>query len=640
MEPNVTKFVCLRQHWAWDFCKILILVLVLGTANAEARQGGLPGPYSSNDFIYVQAPSLSSSQPYLYQPVITPNQVNPGEFDQIGHLWPRMISYSMETDSVEAFLQSNMRVGMQYNYSFNFELSARNSQGRSLPIPDGWYQLQIAVIKKAQRNQNPLARYITSTSLFLKVSNGSFGRKISLRFPDFTVTSLKHHLFVELIPLKEECDDDGRKFRCINVNSAGQPDAQNSVLEPRPGYKTYLVEMPFIPFQPSGGKVRDADDLSEKDQAFLGGSLAKYIAQSQIYKNQQALQARANISPSDHARTNKLHLKNIDDESLKNAEPFLRKVFAAKTYGVLNLKELDEAAFYTLCEQLNATQSEFQARHNLLPFKRSRDIAIRHNISWCAKDPASYMRISRVLHVGRPVAGQVERVAQKSLTYTIMANYMSSRSQSTDAISTVSIKPPGIIVQFTEQIGLGFGHSVNFANGRSQAETGIGSMSTSLDFNYVVFNVPTVGSQQCLEVRPLKEKDPYGFFYNRTEGANNGLYICAPKDERVIETPEVYAHAFERCRDTTMMECDSLSQSVNVSLRGERDLSAFFYAIRGGITPDHNNRVMPFGSVENAERYFNNTPVMDDMEVVTPIEFPSEKLPSFLRLLSTQHREF
>jgi len=643
MDATVTNFAKLRQLWAAGLRQVLVLALSLGSAlSAQAKQI-LPGQ-NQLDFIYVQAPALNSANSYLQQPVIAPRQIGQGEWDHIGHLWPRAISYSMETDSVEAFVQSDLRVGMQYNYSFNFELSARNGQGRGMAIPEGWYQLQVAVIKKSgvglrtKSSGNPFERYVTSNSMFLKVSNGSFGRKISLRFPDITQTSLKHHLFVELIPLKEDCEEAGVKIRCINVNARGEPDAKNSILEPREGYKTYLVEMPFMPFQPSGGKVRDAEDLSENDQAFLGGSLATYIARAQLFKNKAALQAREVVTPADHARKTRLNLKSLNDPDLKNAYPGIKKIFETPAYGVLQLQEKEPEFFTNLCEQLVKYQTEFQDRHRRLAFRTARENVIRTQVRWCTQDPQNYMRLNRVLHVGRPISGKIERIDQKSLTYTLMANYMSSRSQSIDTFTSVNIKTPTFLAQFLDQIGLGFGHSVSYGTGRSRAETGIASMSTSLDFNYVIFDLPTVGSQQCLEVRALN--DNYDFFFDRTAEAKNGLYICDEKSTEVVATQEVYAHAFERCRDTTMMECDRLAQSVNQSLRGEGELSAFFYAIRDGISPDHNNRVMPFGTMANAQRYFANTPVADDMQVVTPIEFASEKVPSFLKLISGQHREF
>lgn len=605
----------------------------------------MPGQTNSyNELVFVQTPSSSSLQPYLQQPAITPRQIENGEWNNVGHLWPRSISYQMETNSVEAYVQSDLKVGMKYNYAFNFELSARTANGKGVAIPDGWYQLQVAVIKmsgagiKDRRIINPYDRYVTSTSMFMKVSGGSFARRLSLRFSDYTQTSLKHHLFVELIPLREECEHEGSKVPCIGLNARGEPDATKSILEPRPGYKTYLVEMPFVPIERAGGRVRDADDLTDEEQAFLGGSLAKYIARAQLHRNKKDLQARKDDTPADHARKNLLDLVSLGNKEFDPVRPLIQKLLDTKTIGTLKITPDLKPIFAILCAQLVAHQAEFQERHANMPFRQMRQQVVDNSILRCAAQPEEYMRLNRVVHVGRPLAGQIDRIAQKSLNYSIMSNYMSGRSQSVDSSSTITVKPPGIIVKFVEQIGLGFGHSVSFSSGRSQSETGIASMSTSLDFNYVIFNIPVMGYQQCLEVRALPAPNIY--YYDRRPGANTGVYICAEKEDKQIEIPEVYAHAFERCRDTSMMECDTLTQSVNVSLRGERDLSAFFYAIRGGVTPDHNNRVMPFGNLENAEKYFANTPQMDDMEVVTPAEFPSEKVPSFLKLISGQHREF
>ncbi len=581
---------------------------------------------------------MNTIQPNVYQPVINPRQIDGDQADQVGHLWPRAISYSMETNSYQAYIQSNLKVGVQHNYSFNFELSARNNHGKPISIPDGWYQLQIAVIKKQTKNQNPLDRYVTSSSMFVKVTSGSFGRRVSLRFPEFTHTSLKHHLFIELIPLREECESSGVKIPCITVNAQGLADATKSILEPRAGYKTYLVEMPFIPYAPTGGKMRDADDLSEEEQAFLGGSLAKYIARAQLHRHRTALKALEDVSPANHAKKNLLHLVSTEDAAYARVSSQLRQLLDKKSYGPIKISHEHRPLLEALCGQLVAHQTEFQERYSKLSFKRELDAIIKDRIRSCALEPEKFMRLSRVVHAGRPVPEKIERVAQKSLTYTIMANYMKSRAQSRDSVSSVSIKTPTLLVQFTDQIGLGLNHSVNFVNGRSEVESGIGSMSTSLDFNYVIFNLTLTGSQQCLEVRALP--DTYAYFYNRRPGAKTGLYICAPKNDDLVETPEIYAHAFERCKDTTLVECDSLTQSVNVSLRGERELSAFFYAIRGGITPDHRNLVMPFGDMENAERYFANVPLMDDMEIVTPIEFAREKVPSFLQMISFQYREF
>lgn len=642
-DAQVTNFGSQQHQYTRNLSKFLTLSLLLGLSQLASARGSYSGQSYSNDYIYVQAPAMNSNQAFTYTPVIPPGQIPDGQMDQVGHLWPRSVSYSMQTNSLEAYLQSDLKIGMKYNYSFNFDLAARNGQGRGMATPDGWYQLQIAVIKKSGvglRGQNkkadPLERYVTSASMFLKVTNGSFARRISLRFPDIRETSRKHHLFIELIPLQEDCDENGQKIRCIKVDARGEADPDHSILEPRPGYKTYLLEMPFMPFMPAGGKVGDVDDLSDEEQAFLGGSLAKYIARAQLLKNRQAIQGRDQNSPAEHARKNNLSLMSLDDPKLSQSAALIRKILDNKSLGTIKFDDNQKAMLVSLCTQLVANQDEFQARNAKMPFQRERSAVVKTHIRWCTKDPATYMRMSRVLHVGQTIPSKIERLAQKPLTYTLMSNFMSNRSISRDAYSSVNIKPPDILIKMLDMVGIGFNHSVTVGNSRSRSEMGVASMADSLDFNYVIFNIPTTGSQQCLEVRGQNE--PGTFFYVESPKGNMGLYICDRKDDAIIETPELYAHVFERCKDTTMMECDKLSQSVNVALRGEREVSAFFYAIRGGISPDHNNRVTPFGDMDKAESYFAGIPLMDTMEIITPVEFPQEKIPSFLELATGRNR--
>ncbi len=610
-----------------SFSQLLILSLTLGTLQpASARSAPSGNSGQTYEYHYVQAPAMSSHQSFTYQTVITPGQIPDGQLDQVGHLWPRSISYSMQTNSVEAYLQSDLKIGMQYNYSFNFDLNARTAQGRGMGVPEGWYQLQIAVIKTAgsgkSRKQNQLERYVTSTSMFLKVSNASFGKKISLRFNDIEATSVKNHLFVEFIPLKEDgCVHNGRPVRCINLDQRGEPDSQNSILEPRPGYKTYLVEMPFLPYQPSGGKSGDADDLSDEEQAFLGGSLAKYIAKAQLLKNRQALQPRVINTPEMHAQKNRLTSFQIDDPEVTALVPFIRKTLESRELGMIHFEDGQRNVLKSLCTQLSAYQSSFQ-RPNY--------------IRWCMFNPEKYMRLSRVVHVGQAITGKVERIAQKPLAYTLMSNFMANRSVSRDTFSSVNIKPPDFVSKVLDLVGIAFSHSISVGNSRSRSETGVASMADSLDFNYVIFKIPTTGSQQCLEVRALDDEP--SFLSDTPKDGNKGFYVCDRKDNGIIEIPEIYAHVFERCKDTTMMECDGLTQSLNKVMRGEGEVSALFYGIRKGIRAEHNNRVMPFGDYKNADSYFNGLPMTGNMELITPVEFPRESVPSFIELATGQRR--
>ncbi len=643
MEATVTNLGPARHLTA------LLLISISGfmfsTAQAQVRPSMTQG---QPELLYVQAPSWSASQPALNQPVVAPMAVAEGQWDQIGHLWPRLVSYSLETNSVEPYVQPDMRIGMQYNYSFNFELSARNSNGKALPIPDGWYQLQIVVIRKSRETirtkaapENPLERYVTSTSMFLRVANGSFGRKVSLRFPDIVATSLKHHLYVELIPLKDECEKSpeqgGGKFPCIQLNKKGEPDPLASVLEPRSDYKTYLVEMPFIPYMSSGGKIRDADDIANEPLPFTDDSLTRFIVRAQMYRGRLQMARTRSVSPAEHAANENITLESSEAPIFAPIKSQLLNLLNARALGNLKVTEDYGSLFASLCTELaNRNQDRNQLRYypGLISLQK-RALAVQ--IKRCQAEPQKFLRLTRILHVGKPIASEVKRILQKPMVYTLMANYMSNRSSSVDTFTGFSIKPPAIIAKFLDQIGIGTGHTVNYANSRSLAESGIASMSTTIDFNYLALDIPTIGSQQCLEVRAIKES--FSPFFDSSPGAKNGFYICAPVSTEKINVAEVYAHAFERCRDTTMMDCDTLTQSVNVPMRGDREISEFFYAIRRGVSPDHNNMITPFGDIEGASRYFANIPTNGAMQVITPIEFPREIVPSFIQRLSGNYQE-
>lgn len=643
-DAAVTKIVIIRQEWSrlmWKTLGINLVSWLSLSAFAGPVQYGYGAAKPSNE-LYVQVPALNAAQPMYYQPVVGPTADSDLSGNQIGHLWPRSISYSMETDSVEAYLQPNLSVGMQYNYSFYFELGARTDEGKTLAVPDGWYQLQVAVIKKSGNGlkgkaiTNPYDRYVTSHSQFLRVTNGSFGRKISLRFSDVTTTAMKHHLFVELIPLLDDCGEAGR---CIQLNSKGEPDPQKSILKPNPHFKTYLAEMPFIPFQPAGGKSRDANDLRAEDLAFLEGSLAKYIFKAQNIRTRTQLASREVMTPSLHAAQNRLSLMDAADPSFTpSVKALLGQLLNDNNYGPIKISAEQKPLLTALCLQIITHNASFQERTKNQAFQPLRNDTLASQARWCADRPEMYLRLNRIIHVGKAVPGKVERIAQRGLNYTLMANYMSGRTKSMDAITSVTIKPPSFISSVLDQIGLSVGQTASYLSGRSVSQTGIGSSSVGLDFNYVIFDIPTYGSQQCLEVRTLDNMYTRDFFYDRRPEAKNGIYICGPKLE-ALKVPEIYTHVFERCKDTTMMECDALSQSINLVRRGEAEISGFFYAIRDGISPDHNNRVVPFGTYENAEKYFGNTPIAKAMEIVTPIEFATEPIPSFLQKITGQYSE-
>ncbi len=248
------------------------------TAFALALTCALPAIANANpllnshrtDVVLLQSPAWHSLHVEQSLPVLRSPPITDGQAGILNDIWPKLVAYSPQTEYVEPFIQLDLRHGIQYNYHFNFELGARNSDGRGLAVPDGWYQLQMAVIKKSRDSifsasptvEDPYSRYVTSTSALVKISGGSFARKISLRFPNITDVALKHHLFIELIPLDNSCKivvKPGSEYTapCIRVRTDGSADVTRSTLKPLANYRPYLIEMPFVPLITTGSKLSD-----------------------------------------------------------------------------------------------------------------------------------------------------------------------------------------------------------------------------------------------------------------------------------------------------------------------------------------------------------------------------------------------
>lgn len=637
MEATVTNLSPARHLTA-----LFLISSQIFAAQSASAQFNLSSPTGSEVF-YVQAAASANANTVILQPVITPPQLLESQLGQVGHLWPRMTAYTLETEAVEPFVQPDMSLGLQYNYAFTFDLTARNPQGRAIAIPEGWYQLQIAVVRKSRGNidgvsENPYDRYVTSTSTFVKVASNSFGRKISLRFSHLEDTAAEHHLYVELIPLKEECRENTasgeRKFPCITEKN-GKPDPLNSILEPNPNFKTYMMEMPFIAYQPLPAKMRDADDLNDQPLPYIENSLTLYIVKAQSYRARQKRAIRPQ-SAAQHALDEGLPLLSSTDKNFESVKPLLDKILDTRAIGTLKIDSSYAPLLATICNEL-ALRNKTTARI-LQPGGRFSSLeakARNAQIQLCTRRPERYLRITRITHLGKPLTEQVKRILQRPLAYTLSSNYMANRSSSLDSYNTFTFKVP-YVSKLLEQIGFTYGHTVNMSNSRSRSANGISSMSVLMDFNYMALAVPVLGSQTCLDIRAIDRS--LGWVYDASAGSKSGFYLCAPATDQKTVVNEVYAHAFERCRLTTMMGCDSLSQSINIPMRGDRDISQFFYEVRKGVTPDHNNLVYVFGDMASATPYFNNTPTTGQMQVITPVEFAQEKVPSFFDLVTNVTR--
>lgn len=621
----------------------------------------------------VQSPAWTGQDFSPNHPIVRPPVNEETLTDGIHELWPKLVAYSPQTDYVETFVQPDLSLGIQYNYHFNFELSARNSNGRGTNTPDGWYQLQVAVIKKsrdsifneAPTRETSYSRYVTSTSALVKISGGSFAHKISMRFPDPTMVALKHHLYIELIPLDNKCLFDipgggpAVTNPCLRTKPDGSVDISRSQLKADTRYKPYLIEMPFVPRVTAGSKMSDTGDVAKEDLPYSEVSLADYIAKSQLEHGARlAAQAKRGSSPAEYARKNKLHLVTPDDELFKYVEKrwgapgsvaqFLRGVLNKRSSGPIQLTEDMGPLFSSICEALMYKNEVYleemrNPRPGMMGMSGSRYGDVNSLVRLCQTHARFVFRMTRVTHVGKPVANEVRRISQRPLSYNIMQNFVVSRGRSEDTYSSVTFKPLQIFFKFLEGFGMNLGfidvsitNSVSSSQGESAAT--IASMMTSLDFSYVVLNIPTIGTQQCLEIRPVMNNALP--FYDSTKDATNGFYVCDRVQRQKVDIPEVYAHVFQRCTDSAILDCyDPLTQVINFGLRGEREMSAFLYTVRKNLSPTGDNRLPEFQNYEGAERFFSTTPMTDRLKVITPVEFPKEGIPSFMAKLMYAYQE-
>ncbi|NJL25353.1 MAG: hypothetical protein HC902_09350, partial [Calothrix sp. SM1_5_4] len=53
------------------------------------------------------------------------------------------------------YVQPNLKLGVQYNYNFDFRLKARTMNSSAQRVPDGMYQLTVAIVRKDSPSTYP-----------------------------------------------------------------------------------------------------------------------------------------------------------------------------------------------------------------------------------------------------------------------------------------------------------------------------------------------------------------------------------------------------------------------------------------------------------------------------------------------------
>jgi hypothetical protein len=585
-------------------------------------------------------------------------------------LWPGTVSYTRAVEWVKPYLQPDLHLGVDYTYQFNFMLRGRDSASAVQAVPDGWYELDMAVvlpeIKTAylkaagiSRKLNPYDRFITSRSLLIQVSGGVANRRITLRYPNLSATTIANHLYVSLTPLQMNCTRPRYETAvpCIQTDAHGQPDLKNSTIRPLDGYKSYLLDIPFVPYAPAGSGTSNPDDAPPSPNPAADANLAEYIARARTYQAAKSGGRSAPISAKAFADTNLLNYVSWNDPSLSrsleqwhphgeihvNVRPLLQRLFAQNSLGTVELKD---GGYDQLWQALCATLVNFN-RKVMNDLKSDRPTYDRNNIramiGMCGRYPDKALRLTLTDHIYRFDSSKVEIEAMQPLRFMMQTGFMVSRSHSQD--SFYSFNPLELPFKVFDAFGiplraLGLNHSVNSSDGRSENESSGGSVMLGLDFNLMPLRIPVTRAQRCLEVKPLSQ--PLLPFFDETAPtrSRNGLYICADVSNQPRVAGEIFAHIFVHGGDTSLVDSyNPLAQSVNVALQGDRDISTFFQLTRQALTPDHDSRVLPTQMLDGARDYFAHTPTSQPGVIVRPVQFYREKVPSFVGMVFGTYKE-
>lgn len=554
-------------------------------------------------------------------------------------LWASNVRHQEETQFIALEVQPDLSLGAAYNHHFTLNLEAQKDIGGRAQVPDGWYQINLAVVKQKGmenayqqatllKDQNAYDRFVTFLSQVHYIAGGRLVRTFTLRVPNITAAALKNHLYVQLIPLAKECVRDGAKFPCINT-LPGKPlsiDARRSIPEPLPGVTPYLIEMPFVPLRTAGSADGGPQMAPGADDREITGDLGKYISEARQY---QALKSWGRsgmaLKPADYAQQSGLVLVSLADGHFRSrypkADAVLSSLFTKQGVGTLTIPEMNPELNTLLCDLLSDYRLFNLNRFGVGLLSRAAN-------EICTQNVDQYFSITRITHFPKLNGQKPPRLIENiPTTFALMANFMLSRSRTDDISSSYALTPLepikkviGTFVKPIEAFGissvLNWTYSLNRSNARSQSESALGAHSISLDFNVSAFDLHVVNATQCLEIRLSKL-----VLANAAPGVKQGLYLCG-NEQRDLTVKEIYVHAYSYHKDTSTAEAFSPNaQAVNYSFRGDRDITMFFRLIRSRLSADHNSQDFPFYTLEKVNEFFGNRPSAQAMMVAQPIAF-------------------
>ena len=552
------------------------------------------------------------------------------------------------------YVRPDLSFGVQYTYDIHFNFSASDVRGNARPIPDGYYQVTVAsFLKDGSDINNPgrvtpgetLAdRFITrSAPTYIPVTNGEADGTISLRFDNPTLAALENTLYVEFVPLKNECARGRQKYPCLNFKTNGELDETKSEVIARDDVFPYLMNMNFQPYAKanSGRKNSDISSFSREIMQVGLNAFTTRALSARLAAERRA--NRAPISPVQYAANNNLSLISLNDSKLNDSArrwlrggdltKLIRQALYATDTGPIHSTLLTQTLQNVFCQFMADRVMPLGSLTGPAALVSPAKTQLEAQIATCQQGRDVSVDIRRVQHVGRVTGTLLQREQSSLARYVLMNNFTTSRSHEESSTQTFNFKPFSAIIKAIDPLGIvpfDYAQNISIGNTRSTSQTAGTSAQEYMDVNTVVLTIPTVNSRACLDVTLTSRSGTFLLDYRK--GSRQGFYLCDDVQPK-MDVHEFYMHAFSRMTDSSLADGhDRLTQSFNKALRGDLNLAAFYYSTRKGLSPEREEQ-LPSWYGAQASRYFADAPLPQPGLVITPVTSERGEVPSYFDML-------
>ena len=614
------------------------------------------------------APAFAQTSPAARGAVINGGTISQGPANEVPTMFVKGLSITEtkrnDMTFVDFYLTSNLAVGFQYNYRFNFDFNIKSRRGYA-PVKDGYYLLNVATFVHAPIRQTGVTQLISLEDRFVTINKPTVVRviggvakpEVSLRFDNPTQGSVTNTLFVEFKPLSCPTGQ-----QCLFFKDNGEVDETRSTLIGSNAVRSQLLSTPWVPALRTASADADPNEPLSNDSRRLTEIGLRQFALDQMALRQTSGtgMTQATTPPRAYAEAHHLALIDFNDPRLYRAgQRYMREDVRQTIHALLtnykvkpvrlsDAKKTMQAAFCDVITQLNSPFPQ----NAPMDQARARILGLR---IWDCQNRPEFLTIRRNLHVGRVNPLEFGTTGPKRpYKNGLLQNVTVGRSHDESAGSTATFKiwnflttplrmTPAAIIARDIFGNFDYARTVSVTNSRNRNESGILTAQTFMDVTPVVVTSNAYRVQSCLEVKMTPAASQ--MLFNPDPNATNGFYVCE-NTVASASVEEVYMHAVTSMANTSVATAyDRDDQTVNLVLRGDGDISEFYRQIKGALQPVSpqdaiGGTAWPDWYTDQALRYFSTRSGQATNVISSPVVIGHDaEVPSFLTKLFGGYEE-